>query len=170
MSVLRVCLECADGQGRLGSHGLGPEPEKRLVEGSERRPVAVLEHRDEGGADEIGGRRSGVAGRKEPEPVEDSRALARCLTENAAARSEPANNLPAAQQRGQRPAQLLRGEGIRLEERELPPVERLSEIAVVVRRREPLAQPSGPLGANRSSRTPSPGGAVAAIGSTGRIP
>jgi len=36
--VQRVCLECADREGRLRRHGrLGPEAEERLVERPEQR-------------------------------------------------------------------------------------------------------------------------------------
>ena len=101
MSVQRLCLECADREGRLRRHGrLGPEAEESLIERPEqRRAVAVLEHRDERRPDEIGGRGRRVAGRQQPEPVEDRRALAGRLTENGSRTQRPGEQpLAAAEQ------------------------------------------------------------------------
>src|SRR4029079_217662 len=53
----------------------------------------------------------------------------------------------AAEQRHQRLAQLFRTEGLGREERELPAVERLGEVGVFVRVRDPLEQIAGEVAA-----------------------
>ena len=76
-----------------------------------------------------------------------------------------------AEQAGERAAQLLGAERLVLEERELPAVERLGERRVRVGERRARSSTSRVTSArNESSRVGSPGGCVAAIGSTGRIP
>ena len=67
-------------------------------------------------------------------------------------------------------AELLAAERLGLEERELPAVERFAQLRVVVGGAEPDAQVAATEARNGSSRVASPGGAVAAIGRTGRIP
>ena len=76
-----------------------------------------------------------------------------------------------AEQPRQRPAQLLGAERLVLEERELPAVERLRQRRVGVGEREPAEErrASARRGTSRAC-VASPGGCVAAIGSTGRIP
>ena len=67
-------------------------------------------------------------------------------------------------------AKLLRAERVVLEQRELPTVEGLREMRVSVGEAQPRMQLGRERPAESSSLIGSPGGAVAAIGNTGRMP
>ena len=75
-----------------------------------------------------------------------------------------------AEQEGERLAQLLGAERVRLEERELPAVERLAELEVLVGGEQRPRRSAARRPRNSSSRVGSPSGCVEAIGRTGRMP
>ena len=91
---------------------------------------------------------------------------------STAARTDAAHRpspLPSSSVEGL--AQLLRAERLGLEERELPAVERLAELRILVGERAAGRRcPRRARPRNSSSRVGSPCGCVAAIGSTGRMP
>ena len=140
------------------------QAEQRAVElAHERRTVAVHQHRDEQPSHELGRRRV--------EALDEVGALLRRLAEQRSrAHARGVQPLAVAERRVESLLQLLAAERVVLEERELPAVERVSERDVVVGERELGGSFSATDARNGSSRVGSPGGAVAAIGSTGRMP
>src|SRR5215218_6675854 len=78
------------------------------------------------------------------QPREDRGALGRRLAEEhrRTHRGSPVA-VASAQQKRERLAQLFRAKRVRLEERELPPIEGLAELEVLVCREEPAAQLGG---------------------------
>ncbi len=99
------------------------------------------------------------------------RAAPRARRRRSSSRTAQRSGQVVAEQRRERGPQLLGPERLVLEERQLPAVERLRElgVAVGVTERARAARPrSAPR--NASSRVGSPGGCVAAIGKTGRMP
>ncbi len=143
-----------------------PRAEEHLVEvADERAAVFVQEHGDEQAADQL------AASASRSFSASSARSC-RGLAEQGGAAHRRRPGAVAVPERGvERVAQLLAAERLGLEERQLPAVERLAELRVVVGDAEPRRAASLATEArNGSSRVGSPGGAVAAIGSTGRIP
>src|SRR5439155_22041321 len=109
----------------------GTQAEDRFVERSnELRAVSVHQGLDEGAPDDIG---LGIAREPVLELCASTWRIAK--KDRAADRCGP-EAVAASEQRGQRLSELLRLERAVLEERELPAVERFTELRVVVRERE----------------------------------
>src|ERR671914_304394 len=135
VSVSSLSLKCADREGRFRlNSGLRSKSEQRLVEPAEELlPLPMLEHGDERAPDEIADRARRIAGCQEAETVEDRCAFPRRLAEQGRGSERRGEEpLAATEQRREGSTQLLRCEGIGLKEGELPAVERLAELAVVV--------------------------------------
>ena len=140
----------------------------RPASGRARARLPCIERLDERAADRVARRAPDVLG---PQRLEQLGALLRLLAEQHGGphRRRP-GAVAAAEQRGERVVQLAGPERLVGEERQLPAVERLGELAVVVGER------AAARGARRrarprsaSSRIASPCGCVAAIGSSGAI-
>src|SRR5206468_7385353 len=104
-----------------------PQTENRFVErGDELRAVAVQQRLNKSAPHHV---RIGIAG----QTVKELRATARRLTEqDGAADSRRPEPFVPGEQGGQRLPQLLRLERAVLKERELPPVDRLTELWIVI--------------------------------------
>src|SRR5207244_4215596 len=117
---------------RRARGGCRAEAENRLVEhADECRTVAAHERLDERAANEIGVRIAGQA------RLSVSAFASVFAEQDRAAYDGRPQPVRASEQRDERLPQLLCAERAVLEQRELPAVERLAEIGIVVRRREP---------------------------------
>ena len=135
------------------AHELGPSP-CRSVSTSERRTASSA--RDEAGSPAASARSAAWIARRS----------SLCFAEQDGGAQLPG----LAEEAGQRPAQLLGAKRLVLEEGELPAVERLGERRSASASASRVSSSRASSARNESSRVASPGGCVAAIGSTGRIP
>src|SRR5207248_4649122 len=113
--------------------------EQRLVESAhERRTVTVHERLDERAADDV------APGPLGPEAGDELGPLVPALAQqDGGAHAGRPDAVRAAEQRDERLAQLFRAKRLRLEERKLPPVERLRELRIFVGSAQAFEQVAG---------------------------